>query len=86
MARTVTISNIRTVNGRGYIRFSSGREYEFSSVADFQDVVNDIDADLLEKLALAIIRVRRPNLTNLAGLIGKGVSIDLTSDTWGTVI
>lgn len=86
MALTVTIQNIRVVNGKGYIRFSSGREYEFRSVAEFQDFLSDIDEETAEKIALKIIRVRRPNLTNLAALIGRGISLDLTSDTFGTVV
>lgn len=86
MALTLTISNIRAVGNRRYIRFSNGHEREFTSLAEFQDAISDIDIELLELIILKIIKVRRPDLTNLSGLIGKGVSVDFTSDTWGTVI
>lgn len=86
MALTVTIQSIRQRNGRVYIRFASGREYDFGSLAEFQQITSDIDEDTLEKVAMMMIRNRLPDITNPAALEGRGLRVDLSVNNWGTVI
>ena len=79
MAISVTISKANVVNGQVQIEFSDGSGASWPSVADFvaeQDQMIFQDPDLLKRIALALIAVRAPNLTNPGLIVGKTLTFN----------
>lgn len=85
MAASVTITGIVKEPG-GAVRIRLGKfEYCFNNLQDARDAARDFDAEDLRALVLRLILTRQPNLGNPAALVGRTVTIDPTSASWGTV-
>lgn len=89
MAIQATITKIgKTANGKVYVRIGK-TEYEFGSIGEVQDFAKArLTSDVLHAIMIAIIMERAPTLgaAGIAALEGKGVKIDLSVNSWGTVI
>lgn len=79
MATTISITRARIVNGQVEIVFNNGQGYLYPSIADFtaaQDQAVFADIDLMQRIALALIANRAPNLSNPAAIEGKSLTFN----------
>ena len=89
MALSVRVTGVRKVAATGhvYIEWADGPESEFDSLAAAIAWAQDMDLDsgqardLLRKMAIRYYLVRDPAATNPTVIVGKTMTLDLSSAT-----